>query len=334
MASVIAPFEPKGDVSTTTTTVDVAPFEPGTYDVDTLSNSLYNATGTNPDAEAKKQKLAKELAIPAAILPPDAEAVAAAKRNDPEAIKALSPKTAKFLEVEDNAKVTGHDGIKGLQNIEKAYATYSPDNIKTFIEGYTATGRTPAEAARTLGEMKKNGIDLGELLDKRAGRAWGDVIPDLAKSIAGGTNMLLAGAVESTRYMPPQYIANNLAKAITGRDSVEETQALFNSNTEYWQAEKSAKLKERLEVFNKAGVVDSIGMLVTEPMLLTDQLAQSLPYLVPGAGVAKAGPTAMLSYNALVEAADAANTARLEAKANGASPFEQDRSSDIVLFSS
>lgn len=92
------------DFDATLDAVTAPPVEP-------LHSALYQASFANPDEEAKRQKLAREMGTPAAILPslPDAEASAWLKRNPPESMLAEAPALAKWLESAENAKVARDD---------------------------------------------------------------------------------------------------------------------------------------------------------------------------------------------------------------------------------
>ena len=316
-------YKAKAPVAPPSTATQQTNYDALFEDSDQLSNSLFTAQGTNPDAEAKKLKLSKELNTPAGILPPDADSLASAKRNDPEQIKTNSPKTAKFLENSDNAKVTGLDGVKGLQSLEAAQKAYTPEAIQTFIKEYTATGRSAAEASQELTKMRNNGVDIKAYNKSRAGRDWADVLPDVGKSIAGGVNTMLAGNVELARHVPITKLLNGAITVFGGPNILDKEQNLLNENQEYWQAEKSPELKAQIDKFNKANIVDSIGMLMYTPSLLTDQLAQSLPYLAPGVAAARGGEASTLAFNSIQEAMDAANSARQEAIQKGASLEDQ-----------
>lgn len=307
-----------------------------------LHSSLFEAMDANPQEEVRKRKLARELNTPAAVLPADAERRALFQQTDAEQIQQKSPATAKFLTNPDNAKVTGLEGVKSLTNIESVAKSYSPDNIKQFIRNYTATGKTAAEASQKLGEMKAQGIDLADYNDPYR-RKWGDVLPDLGKQIVAGTDTMFAGLSELSRPLSRLTQALGLTLGATSevlakgsgqpffdltkqtQENLDETQRTLNETAKYWQDQRSTGMKRLNEELTKASALDSVGLLVKHPALLADQLAQSLPYLLPGVASARWGEAAVLVSNSLVEASDAANSAREEAIQAGATKEQQDR---------
>lgn len=292
-----------------------------------LHDSLYGAAGTNPDAEARKLELSKELDTPVGILPADAEQQAQLKKLDADVIKQTTPATAKFLTKEENAKLTGLAGVDKLGNIERAYKTYSPANVKKFIENYTATGKSAAEASQRLSDMKARGVNLADELDPYA-REKADIVKDPLKAVAQGTNIMGAGLMEAARQaeLVPKLV--DLIFPTYGRvrrETNASVQQQLNEGADYWQGEKSPALQKLTDEFNKAGIADSVMMLMAHPELTADQLSISVPYMLPTAGVAKGGSIAVSGYNAFVEASDAANSARQEAIAAGRTPEEQDK---------
>jgi ADP-Ribosyltransferase in polyvalent proteins len=302
-------------------------------DTTPLHNSLFDATGTNPDQEVKNLKLAKELNTPAAILPADAEQQALLKRNNADDLTARSPATAKFLAKGSNAKVTGLQGVKSLEDVEAAYKTYSPENIKRFIDNYTSANKTAGEAAQRLTEMKKQGINLADELDPYR-RETADIFKDPLKAAAAGANTMIAGLNEIGQFAPQQRIINAAIDAITPKrkELFLDVQAGLNSGSEYWQGQKSPAMQKLNKEFEQAGIADSVSMLLEHPQLTADLLAVSTPYLVGGGLAAKGGATTVSMYNALVEAGDAANTARQEAIKAGASEEDQDRAATVAVL--
>lgn len=314
-----------------------------------LHTSLFDAMDSNPQEEAKKRKLSKQLNTPAAVLPADAEQRALLQQTDAEQIQQRTPATAKFLTNPDNAKVTGLKGVKSLSDIELAAKSYNPDNIKQFIRNYTATGKSAAEASQKLAEMKVKGIDLADYNDPFR-RQWGEVLPDLGKQIVSGTDRMFASMAELSRPLNRLTQALGLALgatsevmargsgepffdvARTSEQNLEETQRTLNETAKYWQDERSTGIKRLNEELNKAGPLDAVGLLIQHPSLLADQLAQSVPYLATGALSAQGGEMTVVAANSLIEAADAANSAREEAIAAGATKEQQDKAATAAAL--
>lgn len=304
-----------------------------------LHNSLFGASGVNPDEEAKKTKLAKELNTPAGILPADAEQQAQLKRLDADTIQQKTPATAKFLTKEENAKLTGLKGVDSLTKLEETYKTYSPTNIKKFIDNYTATGKTAAEASQRLTEMKAKGVNLADQLDPYA-RSGADVLPDVLKATAAVVNTAVAGVGELAKINPTNLAIEKLFSAISpayaeqSRKQFNSVQGTLNENAEYWQNQKSPAVQKLNKEFEQAGIADSVMMLMAHPALAADMILPSSIYALPGAGVARlgAGATSIVGYNALVEAGDAGNTARQEAIAAGATPEQQDKAATAAII--
>ena len=303
-----------------------------------LHSSLYEASGTNPDAEVRKAQLAKELDTPAGILPQDAEQQALMQKHPADELQQNSPATAKFLTNPDNAKATGLSGVQSLVDLEKAYKSYSPENIIAFIDTHSY-GKSPAEAAQELTRMKAKGIDLNDYVKTNQQRDWGDVLPDTAKAGASGVNTMLAMFNELGRTGDPlRGLRAVVLNAISPRyaKQVEEANNAvgqgLNDNANYWLKEKSAGMQAKNEALNKADWAQSIGMLITDPALMVDQLTPSFPYLIPGAAAARGGTAGTLAYTALTEAADSANSARQAAIQAGRSPEEQDRAASTALL--
>jgi len=176
------------------------------------------------------------------------------------------------------------------------------------------------------------------LLSVKQSRSVVDVVTDPLKAAAAGSNIMAAGMVEFGRYNPVDIVFNK-ALGVFAPDvkaeldeSRNQVQNQFNSGVEFWNEKKSFDIQDRIEAFNQAGISDAIGMLVTDPGLLIDQLAQSSPYLIPGAAAARGGTAAMLGYTSIVEAMDAANSARQEAIAAGATPDQQNASAAIAAL--
>lgn len=314
-----------------------------------LHSSLFEAMDSNPQVEAEKRKLAKQLNTPAAILPADAKQRALFTEVNAEELQSKAPSTAKFLTNPDNAKITGLQGVKSLTNIEAAARSYKPDEITRFIRDYTATGKSAAEASQKLAEMKAKGINLSEYNDPYR-RTTGEAITDLGKTITSGTDRMVASMVELSRPLNRLTQALGLAMgaasevmakgsgsvffdaARAAKDNVEQTQQTLNETAKYWQDSKSTGMKRLNDKLAKAGALDSIGLLIKHPSLLADQLAQSIPYLAPGAAAARGGEAAVLVSNSLIEAADAANSAREQAKAFGATPEQQDKAATAAAL--
>ncbi|WP_196300314.1 hypothetical protein, partial [Streptococcus pneumoniae] len=81
--------------------------------------ALKNAEGKNPDEEARRIELAKQLGTQPILLPAtkEAEAMLQRKENDPLDLSQHSPATAKWLE--DNAHIAGND-IGKLRKMESS----------------------------------------------------------------------------------------------------------------------------------------------------------------------------------------------------------------------
>ena len=307
-------------------------------DTTPLHNSLYEASGTNPDEEAKKLKLSKELGTPAALLPADAKERAQLQRNPADALAEKAPGTSTFLTKPENAKVTGLDGVDSLVTLEEIHKTYSPENIKQFIKNYTATGKTAAEASQKLSEMKQQGVDLNTLVEDRYARTWGEAGSDVLKVMAAGSNLMAAGAVEAKR-LSLQNQLHQLTLSLVSPKAADESRAIddaidaqLQSNVKYWQEKKTTAVQELNEKLAKASTADAVMLLAARPALLVDKIALSASYLLPGAGAARGGQTGMLLFNAVTEAMDAANSARQEAIQNGASATEQDQAAGIAAL--
>ena len=302
-------------------------------DTGKLSSSLFEASLTTPDAEVENSKFSELLGVPKTVLPKNAKQLAALKENTPEELQRTSPKTAAFLQNADNAKATGLDEIKNLKALEAAHASYTPDAISGFIKDYTSLGlNTPAQAAQKLTDMKQRGVDLTTLPRSKLYDNAGDIIADPIKSFAAGVNVMLSGGIELSRYNPSNRLVNAAIKTFTGVDIADETQAKLTQNFDYWQKQQSGALQATKEEFNKVGAIESMGMLVKNPALMVDQLAQSLPYLIPGGLAAQGGTKAMLAFNSISEAMDAGNSARQEAIAAGASPEQQNKSAALAAL--
>lgn len=296
-----------------------------------LESSLFGASGVNPDQEAKNQKLSRELETPVAILPADAEQQAQLKRVNAESLKRNSPATANFLTNEGNAKLTGLDGVDSLAKMEAAYKTYNPQNIKKFIDTFIGE---PGKAAQRLTEMKKQGINLADELDPYA-RKTSDIFKDPLKAAAAGSNIMAVGAHELGGMVDVIPRLVDLMFPTYGKTRREANTAAgiaLNEGAEYWQSEKSPAMQKLNKEFEQAGIVDSVSMLIKHPQLTVDMLSVSTPYLIPGTQAAKLGPTAMAGFSALTEAGDAANTARQEAVAAGASLEDQDKAATIAAI--
>lgn len=176
------------------------------------------------------------------------------------------------------------------------------------------------------------------LLGTKQSRSFTDVISDPLKAAAAGSNIMAAGMAEFARYNPVDIAFNKALSVFAPElkaefdDTKNQVQDQFNSGVEFWNQKKSFDIQDRIERFNQAGIGEAIGMLATDPGLLLDQLAQSSPYLIPGAAAARGGTGAMLGYTSIIEAMDAANTARQEAVAAGATPEQQNSAAAIAAL--
>jgi hypothetical protein len=304
---------------------------------DEAHSSLFEALGTDPALEARKQELSKQLDTPVALLPSDAEQMAQFNEIDTDKLQQDAPATTKFLADPTNAKLTGVKGVNSLANMEEAYKTYTPENITKYIQKHRelpGTGNSPAELSQKLTAMKAEGVNLADELDPYQ-RETKDVPLDVLKSAASGVNVAIKGLSDTSRQAS---IIQRLVGAVYrpyGRlmdEDFKATQEALGEGQAYWQESKSPAIQKLNEEFEKAGIVDSVGMLVKHPQLMADMLAQSAVYLVPGPGVARLGPEGVAGYNMLIEMGDSANSAREEAIAAGRPEGEQDQVASVAAL--
>jgi len=95
--------------------------EPKRPNPDKVFKAMYDAQGKNPDEEARREELAKQLGTQPILLPTtrEAEAMLQRKQNDPIDLAQNSPATAKWLE--DHAHLAGGD-IGKLRKMESSYS--------------------------------------------------------------------------------------------------------------------------------------------------------------------------------------------------------------------
>lgn len=274
----------------------------------------------NPDEIARARNLGRQVGIPDAVAERNPSAVR--RKFISQKVEQLydrAPVAGRRMADPDFAKLT-HDITDELAGQEEALK-----QLALTKQGF----RAASELSLAIDSQKRY-ESLSRVFGADNQRTVGDVFADPVKSFAGGVNTMLAGFVEANRYIPTYMAVNKLLDVISpelgraNREYFDNLQDAFNSGQEYWQGQKSGEIQDQIRQFNEAPLGESIRMLLTQPELLVDQLAQSLPYLIPGAGAARGGVSVMLAYTSLTEAMDSANSAREEAKAAGASQADQD----------
>lgn len=116
-----------------------------------LHSSLYSASLTNPDEEAKKREQAKTLGVPFGALPPDPDA--AIFRKTAQSAVADSPALSSWLENTDNAKVS-RDDLPALSGVEKAMAA--------IVGGYLNVKGATKDLSGLPSRMKDVGISAAK----------------------------------------------------------------------------------------------------------------------------------------------------------------------------
>lgn len=150
-----------------------------------VRGNLLDADGVNPDDFAERQRIAKELNTPEALLPPTAEAQAELlrKQNDPEELAAKSPSLAKWLETTKNAKLIGGDA-RSLRSLEATTRKVGPHKDvltglgTSFVEGFKRTAAAVKVAAVDIttpdvfeGKTAlESGADMARIKEKLARR--------------------------------------------------------------------------------------------------------------------------------------------------------------------
>jgi len=296
------------------------------------------ASSYDPDSVAKARNMGRQVGLPADISERNPEEV---KRRfisqQVEDIYDSAPVTGRTLSNGSMAKIA-HDDIDNM--VETENAIRSINSAKDFGETVARLRKeNPFLDADSARAMAKNLRDSNIQLPYQAKpRSAIDVLIDPAKSFSSGANTMLAGITEASRYAPSEILFNKALQSISPalyekrKAFVNDTQSALNDNAQFWQSQKSEDLSARIDQFNKADIGTSLKMLAADPALLVDQLSQSLPYLVPGGAAARTGATGTLTFNALMEAFDSANSARQTAIENGATEQEQDRAAGLAAL--
>jgi len=290
---------------------------------ETLSVNMLAGSKSDPERYAKAKKLTGFVGLTADIV----------ERNLEEVEQKVKRRTAE-------GKINRAPVLRERATADREFTKLIMDD-EVLPDVETAL-RTQGFKAASIQRRKAQDREIKErwdrLLSVKQSRSVVDVVTDPLKAAAAGSNIMAAGIVEFGRYNPVDIVFNK-ALGVFAPDvkaeldeSRNQVQNQFNSGVEFWNEKKSFDIQDRIEAFNKAGISDAIGMLVTDPGLLLDQLAQSSPYLIPGAAAARGGTAAMLGYTSIIEAMDAANTARQEAIAAGATPDQQNSAAAIAAL--
>lgn len=147
-----------------------------------LHSSLYSASLTDPDAEAKKREQAKTLGVPAGALPPDPEA--AIFRKTAQSAVADFPALSSWLENIDNAKVA-RDDLPALSGVEKA--------MKAVIGGYLDVKGATQDLSGLPGRMKDVGVSVAKSIIAVPETVVGLMDYSPAASLYGATKKALSG---------------------------------------------------------------------------------------------------------------------------------------------
>ncbi len=270
----------------------------------------------NPDEISQLRYLGKQVGIPENI----------AERN-PEEIKrkALSQKVEQIY---DTSPVL----VRKMS--DPAFAKINHDIIdeNSKLESSVKNLSLAAKPMRAAGNLNtQTNINRPLRQEPELTRTWAEAATDPLKSFSSGANTMAAGIVEMSQYLPADKLIRSALKTFAPQldadiqELFNTTQQGLNEGAQYWQGEKSELMQQKIQQFNNAPIGEALTMLVSDPALLTDQLSQSLPYLIPGAGAARVGQVATTAYITLSEAMDAANSARNEAIAAGATQEQQDQ---------
>jgi GGDEF domain-containing protein len=195
-----------------------APAAPGGYDFDEifapdpipLESALYQASFANPDEEAKKQKLAKEMDLrPGIIDIPDAEAAVFRKLNPAGSMLKEAPELAKWLEDEENAKLA-RDDIDPLRKLSDLFRSFGKGIVGDVI------GSTSAGVAEAW--------DIGaRAIDRPIRNTFGDEFADLFwynppgwLNPAGGLRELGKSGKEAGEIIAPPKERQDLSTDVAG----------------------------------------------------------------------------------------------------------------------
>lgn len=122
---------------------------------DKVFQAMKNAEGKNPDEEARRAELAKQLGTQPILLPPtkEAEAMLQRKQNDPTDITQQSPATAKWLEQNAHLASIADGDVNKLRKLE--YTFYSLDYLGKSIKagGHSALAAIAKLAKAALPDM-------------------------------------------------------------------------------------------------------------------------------------------------------------------------------------
>jgi hypothetical protein len=169
-------------------------------------------------------------------------------------------------------------------------------------------------------------------------RSWGDVPQDLSYSFGQSVGYLGKGLVEGARFVNTpirkaiELISPELSKQYEGLYN--ETTDYLTGFSEFQASQKSSEMQSKAQRLGEAGLLETVKLVVTDPALASDLLAQSSAYLFPSAAAGRAGPLASTIYSALTEGFDSAATAREEARAAGVDQNGQDAAAAKALFTS
>lgn len=122
-------------------------------DLDQLHLNLQKAAIANPTEAARKAALSKALNLPVELLPPDAEAQAFSRINDPVALLRDYPEIANYLNQADNASIGGKN-IENLKSVRKAMYRAGVDPIVTTAKGVVAVPETLVGIANIFSKGK------------------------------------------------------------------------------------------------------------------------------------------------------------------------------------
>ncbi|WP_395146957.1 PLxRFG domain-containing protein [Moraxella atlantae] len=104
----------------------------------------------------------------------------------------------------------------------------------------------------------------------------GNAVTDIGKSLAKGTHTAFRGIVGLADFVAGTNIGRNVKNA--GYDA--------KAQEDLWQESKSAALKQKeQELQNKQGFIDTAKYAITNPTLIANQVAESLPATIAGGGI-------------------------------------------------
>jgi hypothetical protein len=251
---------------------------PDTTALDTLGLSLQRAATANPQDEAKRRKLAGQLGMPTAILPPtpDAESQAFLKNTQAQEIMAKYPALAKWAQNPDNAAVAGKD-LPTLGNIEEtakslpqialgygknlagsAAAAFPNANaaIWSFVQAAGAILSTNATKplAERFGTPDVGGMLAETALDmrKRATQIGKDLAPDTSGmgTVERGINSGVQSAATSLMMLPLSLGTGSPVPMLAGLSGITAGQSLGEAT------DKGLPLNEALIHATKQGLIE------------------------------------------------------------------------------